>query len=195
MHVTMCDYLLELVHNAVESGADVVDLQVVESSKGLTGIVTDDGCGMTPEQLQVCRNPYATAAGKHPRRRAGLGLSLLDHLLKDTGGRLVISSMPGKGTRVTARFNGRNIDTPPVGDLVDFFLCALCFHGGHELRIERRLMPADGAPVNGYRLSRREIREALGDLEDITSLTALRRFLRQKEDACRCRVYCPTCVN
>ncbi len=182
MHVAMGDYILELVHNAVESGADSIVLRMIEDADGMTCTVSDNGCGMDAVQQAACRNPYATSEGKHPGRRMGLGLSLLSQLLEATGGRMTIVSEPGEGTRVTVRFNGRHVDTPPAGDLADLFLCALCFNGDHEMRIERQRIMEESGKVRDYHLSRRAIRETLGGLEDIAALSALRRFLRQQED-------------
>lgn len=183
MHVTMADYILELVHNAVESGAETVTLQIIEAADVLTCRVSDNGCGMNPAQQAACRNPYATDGKKHPGRRMGLGLSLLAQLLDATDGDMTIVSTSGEGTRVTVRFNRRHIDTPPMGDLVELFLCALIFKGDHEMRIERRRMTAPDGRIKQYGLSRREVRDILGGLEDVSALSALRRFLREREDA------------
>lgn len=185
MHTALTDYLLEIVQNAVESGAGVIDLGVTEDSSGMTFQVTDNGCGMNAEKLARCRDPYFTGEGKHPGRTVGLGLALLDQVLTATDGRLEVDSAPGRGTRVTAWCNGRHIDTPPVGALDDFFLTALCFDGDYELRIDRRRTPADGGIPRRYRLSRSEVREALGDVAVIANQMAVRDFLRCKEEEIR----------
>ncbi len=181
MHTTIADHVLELVHNAVEAGAGSIDLRMMQDARGCVFVVSDDGCGMDSLQRQRCCDPYATNAGKHPGRGVGMGLAFLKQLLEETGGRLTVESEPGKGTRVTAAFNDRHIDTPPLGDPVELFLVALSFHGDHELRIDRRRKAADSANIRGYELSRSAIRRTLGELEDISALTALRTFLRKQE--------------
>lgn len=185
MHTTLADYILETVQNAIESGAEEIDLIVTEDDGGICFELTDNGCGMTAEQRKRCLNPYYSDAEKHPGRTVGLGLSLLAQLVELTGGRLDIDSERGRGTRLTAWFDKRHIDTPPAGELEDLFLSALCFCGEYELRIERRRISGGSALPESYRLSRMELREALGSLEDIANISALRTFLRNNENEIR----------
>ncbi len=72
------------------------------TSQALTGIrVTDQGIGMTPEQLsRVCERFYrANTTGKTPG--TGLGMSIVKEIIELHGGELEISSRIGAGTSVT----------------------------------------------------------------------------------------------
>jgi signal transduction histidine kinase len=61
--------------------------------------VIDDGEGMAPEVESRCTEPYFTTRGEGTRR--GTGLSVVDGFARASGGRLLIASAPGAGTRVT----------------------------------------------------------------------------------------------
>ena len=62
--------------------------------------VEDDGPGMADAVVAHVFEPFFTAWG--PGRRIGLGLTLAQSVLASHGGRLTVSSEPGRGTTVTA---------------------------------------------------------------------------------------------
>jgi hypothetical protein len=181
VHFTLCDYLMEIVQNAVESHAETIRIQYDQTSETCLFIVEDNGCGMTPAQLQACQNPFAADSKKHPGRTMGFGIPLLAHCATSAGGRWLANSEPGRGTRIEVVFNLRHLDTPPIGDLADLWVSAMTFAGDYELIIERTRRDAADAVPRGYTLSRREIREVLGDLNTTASLTALRAFISRRE--------------
>ncbi len=185
MHLTLCDYLAEILQNAIESGAGTVRLTCEESKHRLKVEVADNGAGMSPDQLRRCRDPFYSGGGKHPGRSQGLGLPLLAQLLESTGGRLTLDSLPGRGTTVGMGFVLTHIDTPPLGDLAECLAQAMAFPGDYDLVVTRSLRPEPGGPTRTYRLSRRALQEALGDLESWASLAALRRYLGQQEAGLR----------
>ncbi len=52
----------ELVENAVDAGAGTIAVDVSSDMKGITRIrITDDGCGMTPEEALLAFEPHATS--------------------------------------------------------------------------------------------------------------------------------------
>jgi signal transduction histidine kinase len=72
----------------VHAGARRVDVQVKRNDGVVELVVADDGRGFSPEALAE-------------RREEGhLGLQLVGDLADEAGGRLVIDSAPGRGTRV-----------------------------------------------------------------------------------------------
>ena len=181
MHFTLCDYMMEIVQNAVELRADTIRMRCDQTSETCLFSVEDNGCGMTPAQLEACQNPFAADSKKHPWRKMGLGIPLLAHCATSAGGHWLANSEPGRGTRIEATFDMRHLDTPPLGDLADLWVSAMTFSGDYELIIERTRRDASDAAPRGYTLSRREIREVLGDLNTTASLTALRTFITRRE--------------
>lgn len=68
--------------------------------------VTDDGRGMTPQQLAHITEAFYRADAHRSRAEggAGLGLALCEQIVGLHGGTLSFSSRPGQGTKATATF-------------------------------------------------------------------------------------------
>ncbi|PWC34020.1 ATP-binding protein [Azospirillum sp. TSO35-2] len=68
--------------------------------------VTDNGVGMTAEELRQAVVPFgqASALTTHPGRGTGLGLPIVKSLIEAHGGHLRIDSRPGQGSQVTLEF-------------------------------------------------------------------------------------------
>ncbi len=181
MHVSVCDYLLDCIENAVEAGAREIRVRLEQGSDTIRAEVQDNGCGMDEATLARATDPFATNGTKHAARRVGLGLPFLVQAVEMTGGEFGIESRPGKGTTVRFAFPAGHIDTPPLGSPADTFLVALEFAGDYELVAEREC--AGWQRTGRYVVRRSELQEALGDLQDAESLVLLRRFLRSQEEA------------
>jgi signal transduction histidine kinase len=93
--------LLNLLLNALEAtpAGGLITLTVRTAAQDLLISVEDSGPGMTPERLASAGTPFAT---ERPGG-TGLGLSLARQAVEQHGGRLELSSAPGRGTmaRVT----------------------------------------------------------------------------------------------
>ena len=96
--------LLNLLSNSVkfsEKGGHVeIDAQAIDGDLELT--VTDNGVGMSAEEVARIGDPYAQGeAGKTSEKRgSGLGLSLVQSLTELHGGKMDVRSQKGDGTRV-----------------------------------------------------------------------------------------------
>ncbi len=176
MHRTLCDTLLDLVQNALEAGAARVSLILEETGEDVRFHLEDDGRGMDAETLRRARDPFFTDGIKHPGRRTGLGLPFLEQAAQATGGRMDIRSRPGEGTVVEAVFPAGHLDLPPRGDVPDLIRQSFCFDGDYEMVVRRHRGSA------GYEVSRSELREVLGDLNDAGAMALLGEFLKAREE-------------
>ena len=200
MHFTICDYVFEIVQNAVESGASSVRIICDENSHNCVFVVEDNGCGMTEEQLATCRNPFITNSKKHPRRKMGFGIPFIIQCLETTGGQWHIDSKVGRGTRVEMRFSMRNIDTPPLGNLEDLWVSILCFGCEDDKKInfliERTLEINEGEGKKGYQLDKNELSDMLGELNDIAAQVALKKYIHKLEtDLCKPKTLVNICLK
>jgi cell cycle sensor histidine kinase DivJ len=99
--------LLNLLSNAVKftepGGRVIVGAEV--AGDALEIYVTDTGIGIPAECLPQLGDPFFQVRGDYDRgfEGAGLGLSLVRGLVGLHGGALRLESVPGAGTRVTAR--------------------------------------------------------------------------------------------
>lgn len=101
--------IIHLLSNAVKvspAGAEVT-LEVERGSDdALAVIVVDHGPGMNAEQITAAIQPFSQNDEVRSRRisGAGLGLPLVKTLIELHGGRLVLDSEPGRGTRARLEF-------------------------------------------------------------------------------------------
>ncbi len=129
--------------------------------------VTDDGCGMTPEQTKRCFETFYTSKRD---RGAGLGLAVCVSVVKSYGGELSVASELGRGARVTVKF--------PI-DIEPFLASATAFEG--ELPPMRILLVED---IEQTRVSVRVLLETLNQtvVEADNGLTALSMTKREEFD-------------
>ena len=177
MHWTLADLVTDITQNAVEAGADTVELDVSESDKEFRFLVKDNGKGMSEEELKRAIDPFVTDGIKHPHRKVGLGLPFLIQTAEQSGGGWDIKSEKGKGTMVTAWFDTGNVDIPPIGDIPGMFRTILMFEGNAEIILRRKKLDEE------YEVCKSELAEALGGLEDAGSLVLLGEYLKSLEES------------
>jgi anti-sigma regulatory factor (Ser/Thr protein kinase) len=176
MHYEIVDFIIDIVQNSCEAGASLVELCIDEDDDGIGFDVRDNGKGMDAVQQAQALDPFVTDGVKHPGRKVGLGLPFLRQALEQTGNSLRLESEKGRGTRLSFRFDTRNLDCPPVGDLAGMMLTILCMPGPEEMRISRT------RGTYSYSLRKSELIEALGNLEEVSSLVLLKEYLRSQEE-------------
>lgn len=182
MHYSLCDTITDIVQNSIEANASLVDVELTETENKLIVYVRDNGCGMSAEDVINAQNPFYTGGVKHPKRNIGLGIPFLIQTVTDTQGEYKIDSELGKGTTVYMMFNLQNIDTPPLGDVSGMFrqLLLLTNHNSdYELKISR--IKKTASTEIQYDLSRNQLKEILGDLENGKNLMLLGDFLKSQE--------------
>jgi hypothetical protein len=176
MHFTVADLITDIAQNAIEAGSDLVEIEVKEDGKEFRFQIKDNGKGMTEEELKRAIDPFVTDGVKHPNRKVGLGLPFLIQMAEMSNGGWDIKSEKGKGTSVAAWFDSTNVDMPPVGDVAGMFRTVLMFERKAEI-IKRRKKLTDE-----YEVSKSELDEALGGLENAGSLVLLDQYLRSIEE-------------
>ncbi|MFP4056116.1 MAG: ATP-binding protein [Candidatus Brocadiia bacterium] len=95
--------LLNLVSNAIDALPDaggVVRLatRYDRDEQAVRIAVTDNGCGIEPELIPTLFNVFVSTKGS---KGTGLGLAVVDKLVKEHGGRVEVASSPGEGSAFT----------------------------------------------------------------------------------------------
>jgi hypothetical protein len=175
VHASVCDTIADLVQNSVEAGASRVELDVYTGPDRIEVRVADNGKGMDEATLAKAVEPFYSEAGKHDRRRVGLGLPLLYQTAEAVNGTVDIRSQPGQGTTVRFTLDARHLDTPPLGDLAETVLGLMTFEGAYDLLLTRK------TPADGYALSRSELIDTLGNMQEASNLVLARHFLKSQE--------------
>ena len=147
--------ILDIAQNSISAQAALIEIELSQQNNILTVTITDNGKGMTPEQLRKVRDPFFTT---RTTRKVGMGIPLFKMAAEMTGGSFDIKSALGKGTTVTAVFRTDNIDFTPVGDMAAT-MCSLISMNTDIDFVYRR--------INGdkeFTLDTRQMREILGDV-------------------------------
>jgi len=153
-------HLLDIVQNSLAAGATFITVRINENPRKNISVlsVEDNGCGMNAEQLQKLSDPFFTS---RTTRRVGLGVPLLRQSAEQSGGTLEVVSEPGKGTRLTARFQYDHLDRPPLGDMANAIVLMISANPGvdfayrytyneksYEITTIQLKDALDGAPLN-----------------------------------------------
>ena len=148
--------VMDIVQNSVRAGASLITVQVAESKKHDTLIITitDNGCGMSAEQVKSVIDPFFTT---RTTRKVGLGVPLFKMEAEMTGGELRIVSEPGKGTAVTAEFVPSHVDFIPLGDINATVLLLITCNTDRDFVFHRRIDDRE------FTLDTRELRGILGE--------------------------------
>lgn len=89
----------QLLSNSLDasSGGQTITVLLKRERDGISLRVKDDGSGISKENVDLVMNPFFTTKTRGP----GLGLALVDRIVRQHGGRTSISSQPGVGTEVS----------------------------------------------------------------------------------------------
>ncbi|NLX82533.1 MAG: sensor histidine kinase [Clostridiales bacterium] len=159
-------HLLDLVQNSIQAGAKLIRIILDLSEQMLlTLTIMDDGCGMDLDTAREAQSPFGTS---RRTRKVGLGIPLTKESALATGGTFSLQSEPGSGTTLTAVFNTRHIDCPPLGKLGDT-LVSLILANPNQPEFEVHLSSKDAQET----LDTRQIKETLGPVPLTTPDVAL----------------------
>lgn len=171
-------YVLDITMNSVRAGATEITVTLEEDGVWLTFTVTDNGCGMTEEQVKRLSDPFFTT---RKTRRVGLGIPFLRMLAEMTGGGVTVVSVhesvsENHGTTTSARFGMDHIDFIPLGDMTETVKTLIQGSPDIDFTFTHKF------PTGEVRLSCRELREILGDisLAEPDVLTWIDGYLREQ---------------
>ncbi len=176
MHATICDLITDLVQNSIEANAKEITLNVKETKTNLNVVIADNGKGMSAETLEKAKDPFYSDGQKHKHRKVGLGLPFLFQTSEMTGGTAAIESEEGVGTTVTFNLDPANVDLPMFGNFTTAAVTLMTYGFEGNLTIEH------SADEKSYVVSKNELAEALGDLNDLESLALLKQFIASQEE-------------
>ncbi|MGI6174604.1 MAG: ATP-binding protein [Christensenellales bacterium] len=131
-------HVLDIAQNSVRAGASEITVMLEEDIKNdsLVVTITDNGCGMTEEQVEKVTDPFFTT---RTTRKIGLGIPFFKMAAEMTGGSFRIQSEVGKGTKVTAAFVRSHIDRMPLGDMNETMGQLMCLNEGIDITYAYRI--------------------------------------------------------
>ncbi len=91
-----------VIKNALQAMEDggILKLETYLSDRFVSVVVEDNGLGIDPEKLGAIYEPFHTTKAEG----TGLGMMIVQRIMRDHGGEIEINSEPEKGTRLTLRF-------------------------------------------------------------------------------------------
>lgn len=150
-------HILDIVQNSIRANASLIGIEISElpEKDQLIINITDNGCGMTSEQLRRATDPFYTS---RTTRKVGLGLSLFKQNAEMSGGSFYVESEFGKGTKVSAVFGLTHFDRPIMGDLTGTLLLLICSPEGPDYIFKHQTHSGE------FALDTRELKLTLGDV-------------------------------
>ena len=149
--------VLDIAQNSIRAGAALIAITAEErrADAFLEITVSDNGCGMTEEQVKRVMDPFFTT---RTTRKVGLGVPFFKMSAEATGGDFSIVSRPGEGTAVSACYHTDHIDMLPLGDMNATILSLITMKPDLDFVYTRSL---DG---KSYVLDTRELKKVLEDV-------------------------------
>ncbi len=149
--------IMDVAENSVRAGASLVEITVDEQPDLdlLTITIADNGCGMSPQQLEQVSDPFFTT---RTTRHVGLGIPFFRMAAELTGGSLDISSAENVGTTIKAKFTLSSIDLMPLGDINESIFVLIHGNPDIDFLFTRRIDSAELV------LDTRSFRTILGDI-------------------------------
>lgn len=169
--------ILDIVNNSIRAKADLIDITVSINTKEdtLTIRIADNGYGMDNEQLKNVEDPFFTT---RTTRQIGLGIPFLKQAAIGTGGSFKLSSLPGRGTVVTAVFGLSHIDRMPLGDIGGTIYILVITNPDIDFKYTYEL------DQKQFRLDTVQFRKLLGDIPFDTPEVAsfIKEFIKENQD-------------
>lgn len=153
--------VMDIAQNSITAGASLITVSVEEDVAGdtLAISISDNGRGMTPEQVEHVTDPFFTT---RTTRSVGLGVPLFKMEAEMTGGHFNIQSVVGEGTTTTAVFKPSSVDMIPLGDINGTIGMLVMMNPDLDFVYTRKLR-LDTGEEREFALRTTELREVLGE--------------------------------
>ncbi|MCH5348875.1 MAG: ATP-binding protein [Oscillospiraceae bacterium] len=154
--------ILDVAQNSVRAEASLIEI-TVDINTGtdrLEIVIKDDGCGMTPEQLESVTDPFFTT---RTTRSIGLGIPFFKQSAELTGGSFDIKSEVGVGTETRAVYVLSSIDRMPLGNMTQ------TIHSLVTMNTHINFLYTYSADGKSFTLDTREFKEILGEDADFAA--------------------------
>ena len=73
MHVAVCDFIIDCLQNSIEAGSGNIILDYMVDEDQIRTVITDNGKGMSSEQLAKVRDPFIQTVQSTKNERLVLG--------------------------------------------------------------------------------------------------------------------------
>lgn len=171
--------ILDVAQNSVTAGATLTTIKIAADSASdrLEASITDNGRGMTAEQVERVTDPFFTT---RTTRKVGLGVPFFKMAAEITGGEFSIKSTPGVGTCTTAIFGLSSIDRMPIGDIASTMVTLVGMNPDIDFVLDYSV------DNQGFVMDTREFREILGDisLSEPEVQSYITEFIREGISTC-----------
>ena len=99
-------YYRSLTDKSIKVKKDKLEIWISPDKENRTITITDNGCGMTKEQVKRVKEPFYRVDKARSREagRTGLGLAICSQIVEYHNARMNIQSEPDKGTIITVLF-------------------------------------------------------------------------------------------
>ena len=147
--------VMDIVQNSISAGATVIKISVLEEVQTLTIVITDNGRGMSKEQVSKVTDPFFTT---RTTRKVGMGVPLFKMAAEMTGGSFKIESEVNQGTKVTATFIATHLDMLPLGDIIPTVWLLITCNPDLDFIFYRKIGHLD------FTLNTKELKDILGEI-------------------------------
>ena len=172
--------ILDVAENSTRAQASRVEISVEVDTEAdtLTITIADDGCGMTPEQVEQVTDPFFTT---RTTRKVGLGVSFFKLAAELSGGTFQIASVPDEGTTVKAVFGLSSVDRMPLGDMTSTMHTLITMHEDTDFLYRFQI------DEDAFTLDTAEMREILGGVpfHEPEISAYIREYLAENENEVR----------
>jgi two-component system, sporulation sensor kinase E len=91
-----------VIKNALQAMEDggILKIHIQQADRHISAVFEDNGPGIAPEKMGAIYEPFHTTKTEG----TGLGMMIVQRIMRDHGGEIEINSDPDRGTRLTLRF-------------------------------------------------------------------------------------------